>query len=255
MTLFIKNVGKQRFLTTVSVIVIALGGITARAYGGWLEKGADFLKSIGGSDGTGTLSNADISAGLKEALRIATQDVVSQLGRTNGFADDSAVHIPLPKQLDTVRTALATVGMSQSLDELDLKLNRAAELATPKAKALFLDTISQMTFTDVQNIYKGPGDAATRYFEKKMTPDLTKAMQPIISGSLSQVGAIQTYDRIMGQYESLPFVPDVKADLTSYVTTKALDGIFYYVAKEEAAIRQDPVRQTTDLLKRVFGSR
>jgi hypothetical protein len=79
-------------------------------------------------------------------------------------------------------------------------------------------------------------------------------MQPIVTDSLSQVGAIQTYDQVMGKYRELPLVPDVKADLSAYVLEKSLDGIFYYVAKEEAAIRENPLKQTTDLLKRVFGA-
>ena len=75
----------------------------------------------------------------------------------------------------------------------------------------------------------------------------------MINESLAQVGAVQAYDLVMGQYRNLPFVPDVKADLTKHVTEKGLDGLFYYLAQEEAAIRSEPVKQTTELLKRVFG--
>jgi hypothetical protein len=80
-------------------------------------------------------------------------------------------------------------------------------------------------------------------------------MRPVVDESLSTVGAIQAYDTLMGQYRSIPFVPDVKADLTEYVIEKGMDGIFYYLAKEEAAIRQNPAKRTTELLKQVFGSR
>jgi hypothetical protein len=144
--------------------------------------------------------------------------------------------------------------MSQALEDLELKLNRAAETATPNAKTLFVDAISTMTFDDVKSIYDGPQDAATRYFQNKMTPGLTLAIEPVAKESLSHVGAIQAFDQIMGQYRTIPFVPDIKADLTLHVTQKILDGIFFYVAKEEMAIRQDPVRQTANLLKRVFGA-
>ena len=48
----------------------------------------------------------------------------------------------------------------------------------------------------------------------------------------------------MGKYRSIPFVPDVKADLSDYVVEKGMDSIFYYLAKEEAAIRRNPVKQT-----------
>jgi hypothetical protein len=140
------------------------------------------------------------------------------------------------------------------LDDLELKLNRAAETAAPKAKALFAQTISGMSFEDVMNIYNGPDDAATRYFQEKMTPALAGEMKPIVEESLAEVGAVQSYDNVMGQYRAIPFVPDVKADLTTYVIEKGMDGIFHYLAVEEAAIRQNPVKRTTELLQRVFGA-
>jgi hypothetical protein len=149
---------------------------------------------------------------------------------------------------------LAKVGMSSMLDDLELKLNRAAEVATPKAKELFFQAISEMTFEDVMNIYNGPEDAATRYFQDKMTPALAREMEPVVEQSLSQVGAVQTYDKIMGEYRTIPFVPDVKADLTTHVVEKGMAGIFHYMAVEEAAIRQNPAKRTTELLQRVFGA-
>jgi len=57
----------------------------------------------------------------------------------------------------------------------------------------------------------------------------------------------------MNKYKSIPLVPDVKADLTNHVIEKAMDGIFYYMAKEETAIRKDPVKRTTQLLQKVFN--
>ena len=255
MSLISRKIDRSRFLILTGATLLLIFGMAATARSGWLEKGAGILKSIGGDKQTAAaLTSGDIASAFKEALHMGTENVVAQLGRADGFNADSAIHIPLPKQFDTVRSVLAKVGMSRSLDDLELKLNRAAESATPKAKALFWDAITAMTFEDIQTIYKGPEDSATRYFKGKMTPALTVEMQPIVNDSLSQVGAIQTYDRVMGQYQSIPFVPDVKADLSAHVIEKSLDGIFYYVAKEEAAIRQNPLRQTTDLLKRVFGA-
>ena len=111
-----------------------------------------------------------------------------------------------------------------------------------------------MTFDDVKRIYEGPEDSATQYFKEKMSPPLSKKMRSIIESSLSEVGAIKAYDKVMGKYKKLPFVPDVKADLTKHVVKKGMSGIFHYLAKEESAIRKDPVKQTTDLLKKVFGN-
>ena len=221
----------------------------------WLDKGKDILGDVGASGTSATnLSDQEIGVGLKEALRVGTGNVVGQLGRQGGFSDDPSIHIPLPGSLSTVQSTLDKVGMGETMDDLELRLNRAAEAATPKAKQLFLDAISEMTFEDVNGILNGPDDAATRYFQQKMTPELTKAMQPIVEQSLAEAGAIQAYDKAMAQYQELPFVPDVKANLTEYVVEKGSNGIFHYLAIEEAQIRKNPAKQTTELLKRVFGS-
>jgi hypothetical protein len=178
--------------------------------------------------------------------------VVQKLGQTDGFYKDPQIHIPLPGKLATVKSALDKVGMGSFADDLELKLNRAAEAATPKARELFLNAISEMTFEDGRQILNGPEDAATQYFRKTMSPDLAEAMAPVVDDSLAQVGAVQSYDRMMGKYADLPLVPDVKANLTDHVVDKGMDGIFHYMAKEEAAIRTNPVNRTTDLLKKVF---
>ena len=255
-TNFMKNL-KHRFIMIIGMSFITIFLIFGAAEAGndWLDKGKDLLKTYGGSTGQSGLTVDEIGAGLKDALRVGSENVVSQLGRVDGFNTDSAVHIPLPKQLDTVKSVLDKVGMSGLLTDLELKLNRAAEVATPKAKKLFSQAITEMSFEDVKKIYEGPKDAATQYFRSKMSPPLAKEMEPVINNSLSEVGAVQAYDNVMKEYRSVPFVPDVKADLTNHVVEKGMDGIFYYMAKEEAAIRTNPAKQTTDLLKRVFGTK
>jgi hypothetical protein len=110
-----------------------------------------------------------------------------------------------------------------------------------------------MSIEDAQGILNGPDDAATQYFRRETSNDLKGAMRPIVDDSLSQVGAIQSYDNMMGEYDNIPFMPDVKSDITEYALDGTLDGLFVYVAREEAAIRNDPVAQTTDLLQSVFG--
>ena len=198
----------------------------------------------GSVDGGGALTDETISDGLLEALRVGTERVVQQVGAADGFNADPAIHIPLPDSLKNVQSALQTVGMSAMADDLELKLNRAAEAAAPQAKQLFWDTIKQMSFDDARAIYDGPDDAATRYFEQKMSPGLAAKMEPIVDETLNQVGAIAAYDDMMGQYAKIPFMPDVKADLTQYGVDKAMEGIFHYVAIEEAAIRNNPAART-----------
>ncbi len=133
-------------------------------------------------------------------------------------------------------------------------MNRAAELAVPEAKELFFNAISEMTLEDVQGILGGPEDAATRFFQGKMTPPLKDRFAPIVNAQLADAGAIQAYDRMIGDYKKIPFVPSVEADLAPYVVEKALDGLFLFLAREEAAIRTDPVKRTTDILRKVFGA-
>jgi len=217
----------------------------------------DAKKKFGVDDKTATdstsLTDDQIGSGLKEALTVGTARVVDQLGTAGGFSADPSIHIPLPDSLKGVQSTLGKVGMSSTFDDLELRLNEAAELATPKAKALFLSAIQDMTMDDVRAIYSGPDDAATQYFRKKMSGPLAIEMAPVVDASLGEVGAVQSYDKIMDKYDSMPFVPPVDADLTGYVVDKGMDGIFHYLAQEEAAIRTDPVARSTDLLKKVFG--
>jgi hypothetical protein len=240
---------------TVLIAIFSVVAATAVAQADWLQKGKDLLKGWQKDDASSAqLTTEDMGAGLKEALRVGTQTVVSQLGTVDGFNADPSIHIPLPETLDKVQSALNKVGAGGMLDDLELRLNRAAEQATPKAKALFLQAINEMTLEDVKGIYKGPDDAATRYFRAKMSVPLAGEMRPIVNQSLAEVGAVQVYDKTMARYRALPFIPDVNADLTNFVIEKGLDGIFYYLAREEAAIRNEPVKRTTDILKRVFGA-
>lgn len=237
-----------------AILLFTLLPVSASGQMDWLQKGRELLGTAPPA-GTTTLSDQQVGAGLKEALRVGSETVVGRLGIQDGFNGDPKIRIPLPASLEKARSAMKTVGMSAMLDDLEIKLNRAAETATPKARQLFWQAIEEMTMDDVLAIYNGPPDAATRYFQKKMSAPLAEEMRPVVSESLGQVGAIQSYEAAMGQYRGIPLVPDVKADLTGHVVEKGMDGIFYYLAREEAAIRRNPAKRTTELLRQVFGAR
>ncbi|MFH2044142.1 MAG: DUF4197 domain-containing protein [Pseudomonadota bacterium] len=247
-----KNLIKISCMALMILILIISCSIAGDS---WWEKGLNILTNSSETGTTQEPATADIGKAFKEALSIGSQNVVKQLGKADGFNADPEIHIPLPAEFNTIKKMLGKVGMSSMVDDLELKLNRAAEAATPKAKDLFMQSIKEMTFDDVQAIYNGPQDSATKYFKSKMSPSLKEEFKPIVEKSLSEVGAVQAYDNVMGQYKTLPFVPDVKSNLTNHVIEKGTDGIFYYLAKEEAAIRKDPVKQTTALLKQVFGAK
>ena len=221
----------------------------------------DSLGNLGESESSGSsatslgagLSNGEIESGLREALRVASERAVDEVGAVDGFNGDPAIHIPLPGSLKKVQDALRAVGMSSMADDLELKINRAAEEASGEAVDVFFGAIDQMTMEDARGILNGPDDAATQYFRRTTSEDLKTRMRPIVDRTLSEVGAVQSYDAMMGEYESIPFVPDAKADITDYALDGTLDGIFHYLAEEEAAIRTDPVARSTELLQQVFG--
>jgi len=245
---------RSRLVLMIIATAMIAGGAQADSL---LQQGKSLLDGVLKSDSSksGTaLTTADLELGLREALKVGTETVVAQLGAKDGFNGDDLIHIPLPDSLKTVQKTLKKFGLSDLMDDLELRLNRAAEAATPKAKALFLQAIEDMTIEDATKIYEGADDAATQYLKSKMSAPLAEEMRPVVDASLAEVGAIQAYDTTMAAYKDIPFVPDAKADLTNHVLDLGLAGIFEYVAKEEAAIRKDPVKQTTAVLKRVFGS-
>lgn len=243
------------------LLLSGLLGMANLTHANWFEQGADLLKGLQESQKssdssklTSNLSSDEIQRAFKEALNKSTEVVVNQLSQADGFNSDPKIHIPLPDSLKTVQKTMNQFGMSKYMDRLETKLNRAAEAATPEAKALFIKAVQELSFEDVQKIYQGPEDSATQYLKAKTSPELRKKIAPIIQNSLAEVGALKAYDKAISKYKDLPFVPDVKADLQNHVMDESLAGIFYYIAKEEAAIRKDPLKQSTDLLKKVFGN-
>jgi hypothetical protein len=239
----------------VGVLVCSLVSIPAAAEASWLDRAKDLLDGAqSGAPKAEALSEQEIGDGLKDALRVGTETVVARLAKKDGFNADPSIHIPLPSALEDVKSTLDKFGMGSMLNDLELRLNRAAEEATPRARNLLLKAISDMTLDDVMAIYNGSDDAATRYFQSKMSDSLAAEMRPVVDESLADVGAIQAHDSVMGRYNAVPFVPKVETDLTGYVVQEGMDGIFHYLAQEEAAIRKDPVKRTTDLLQRVFSN-
>ncbi|CAA7623102.1 DUF4197 domain-containing protein [Magnetospirillum sp. SS-4] len=257
----------MRYPLRAALSVLALlSAAPALAQGGLMDMGKGVLKdqmggrmpsAIGGGSPGSSLSAGEIGSGLKEALRVAADRVTSQLGRPDGFNADPAVHIPLPEKLEMVRKGLAMAGKSALADDLELKLNRAAEAATPKAREIFWNAVQKMTLDDAKGILDGPSDAATQYFKRTMTPDLKTAMRPVVDRTVSQSGAVQSFNSMAGAAQGLPMVGNAlqagPSMLTDHVLNKALSGIFAYLGREEAGIRSDPAKRSTDLLKKVFG--
>lgn len=244
---------KKLLLIPLLLSTVSLGACVTNDE--WMNAAQSVLN---GTSSYGTSANAltasQISDGLKEALRVGTDIVVTRLGKQGGFNADNAIRIPLPPALANVHNTLDKIGIGGMTADLENRMNDAAERAVPHAKDLFIAAIQQMTIADARSILSGRQDAATQYLRKTMGPELAKKVQPIVNDTLAQTGAIQLYDRVTGQYAAMPFVQNIKTDMNAYVTDKALDGIFYYVAQEEAAIRQNPAKRTTEILRMVFGN-
>ena len=200
------------------------------------------------------LSNDDIVSGLNEALSLGAQKSGNKLSAPDGFFKDAAVKILLPEQVRKVEDKMKMLGMGKLVDNAELSMNRAAEDASKAAAPIFLDAIKKMTVTDALNILRGKDTAATSYLRKTTTPELTTAFRPVIEESLKKVDATKYWKDVFNTYNKFTAKP-VDTDINSYVTTKALDGLFYYVAQEEANIRKNPTAQVTDILKKVFGGK
>jgi len=256
-------------LCAAALLLAAPVSVSAQS---WSDLGKDLLKqqlerqqpagSTAATSGTTatattTASTAEIGSGLVAALKQGVTQVTGRLGRTDGFNADPLVHIPLPAKLATLRSGLALAGQSGLLDDLEVRLNRAAEAATPEAQKIFLASLEKMSLDDARAILSGPKDSATQYFKRTMTPDLSAAMRPVIESELAQTGAMTSYQALSAAAGSLPVVGQAlsggPALLTDHVLTRALGAIFTGIGQEEAAIRTDPAKRSTELLKKVFG--
>ncbi len=201
---------------------------------------------------TAGLSDDKIVAGLKQALQVSTTKAVALTGKPDGFLKNDAIKIVLPPKLQTVGRGLRMLGMGSKVDELELGMNRAAEQATPQAKQIFLASLRKMTFDDARHILTGNDTAATEYFQRTSTADLTTAFSPIVHQAMEKVGVVQQYDRVIKEAPAGNLISS-EFDLDKYVVSKTLDGLFYMLGQEEKKIRKNPAAQTTALLKEVFG--
>jgi hypothetical protein len=218
---------------------------------GGLFKKANSILSKNSSSASG-LSSDEVASGLKEALSLGAQKSTDKLSATDGFFKDAAVKILLPKQVRDIESKMRMFGMGKLVDNAELSMNRAAEDASKSAAPIFLSAIKQMSITDALNILRGTDTAATAYLRRTTTLQLTNAFMPIVEESLKKTDANKYWKDVFTTYNRFSSKP-VDTDINSYVTGKALDGIFYYVAKEEVNIRQNPAGRVTDILKKVFA--
>ncbi|MBL8380540.1 MAG: DUF4197 domain-containing protein [Burkholderiales bacterium] len=225
----------------------AVKGLVGLAAGGLA---AGHAQAVSWSD----ITNQDAAAGLKSALNSSTLKAIEKLGVTDGFWNNARVKIPLPKVLEDARGLLNTLGMKKQAEELHLSINRAAESAVTEAKPVFVNAIKAMTVQDAKGIISGGQDSGTQYFKSKTSDTLRTKFLPVVKKVTERVGLAQKYNDLAGKGAKLGVIKGDQANVESYVTQKALDGLFLMMADEEKAIRADPVGRGTDIVKKVFGA-
>jgi hypothetical protein len=233
-----------RFLTLAIVILLTTSPVSAQFN--------EIFKRLGIGQ-KGGLTDVKIGSGLKEALKVGTENAVNLTGKTDGYFLNQAIKVLMPEKLQTLEKGLRVVGYGPQVDEFVLSMNRAAEQAAPHAKKIFWDAIGEMSFEDARKIWAGHDTAATEYFKGKTTGKLTVAFQPVVERSMNEVGVTRQYNELVGRYQTIPFVKSEAFDINRYVVTKALDGLFHVLGEEERKIRTNPAARVTDLLKEVFA--
>lgn len=201
-------------------------------------------------------TNIDAVSALKEMLQTGTKNASGQLSTVNGYFANSFVKIMMPPEAAKVEATVRALGFGNVADKTILYMNRAAEDAASKVTPIFINAIKNMSIQDGIAIVKGGNNSATNFLKTKTTAELTTTFRPVIEKSLNQYNAANYWNQLFNIYNKLPTVKNpINPDLTSYVTEKALNGLFLTISQEENKIRTDPAARTTTLLQKVFGSK
>lgn len=212
--------------------------------------------------GLASLSEGQVTGGLKEALGKGVQHAVSQLGHDDGFLTNLNVKIPMPEKLRAVEKTLRALKQDKLADDFVSTMNHAAEQAVPEAASVFGDAVKNMSVEDAKAILTGPNDAATQYFRKTTQTNLFEKFLPIVKTATDKTGVTAAYKQLMAKAGGASpfgsfgnsFLKTEDVDVDVYVTNKAMDGLFVMVAEEEKRIRENPVARTSELLQQVFGA-
>jgi hypothetical protein len=200
------------------------------------------------------LTDKEAGGGLREALTQGASVAVTKLGSTDGFLGNPKVKIPLPDGLRQAEKVMRAMGMGKQADELVVAMNRAAESAVSQAKPILVDAVKNMTVQDAKQILTGGDDSVTQYFRRTTSAPLQEKFKPIVAQATAKVQLAQKYDQLVGKAASFGLAKKEDANLDSYVTRKALDGLYLMIGEEERAIRKDPLGASGSLAKKVFGA-
>lgn len=219
-------------------------------------------------ESSGPLTNQEVISGLKQALVIGSDSASSILSSTDGYYRDNLVKVMLPPEAGVITKNLSMLpGGEKLIEDVVLRINRAAEDAASEAAPVFARAVNNMSITDGFDILRGEKDAATRYLRTQTYDELFALYQPKIQGSLDKpvvgnVSASESWNTLTTQWNRLAEsavgrmsdLKPVETQLDRHLTSQALDGLFLKLAIEEEKIRTNPAARVTNLLKRVFGT-
>jgi hypothetical protein len=216
------------------------------------------LQSILGSTGaSAALSNEEVIAGLKEALRLGTERAVGSTSTADGFWGNALIRVPFPEEAIKVKSTLTDLGITKPVEDFERTLNKAAEAAAKEAVPVFTDAITGMTIQDGFTILRGGENAATNFLREKTTTALRARFVPVVKNATQQVALTSYWQPVASAYNTATLLTGGKAvnpDLDAYVTDRALQGLFAVLAQEERRIRVDPLARATELLQKVFAA-
>jgi hypothetical protein len=214
------------------------------------------------------LTEEEVISGLKEALITGARNSAQKLAAENGYYGDEAVKILLPDEAKVILDNLSKLpGGDKLVQDVVLRINRAAEDAAKDVAPIFVNSIGQMTVRDAFSILNGSDNAATLYLRSTTNTELYNLYKPKIRASTEKkiAGNVSTKDSwvaLTGKWNSIANsvagrmanLKPVNTDLDDYLTNKALSGMYLKVEQEELKIRKDVSARVTPVLQRVFGS-
>jgi hypothetical protein len=233
-----------------------------------LLAGCAELMNVLQTSGPLPLTEADVISGLKEALVTGARNSAGKLAAENGYFGDAAVKILLPDDAKIIVDNISRLpGGDKLVQDVVLRINRAAEDAAKEAAPIFVNSITSMSIADAWGILKGSDNAATTYLKNTTYTDLYNLYKPKIKVSTEKqlIGNISTKDSwntLTSKWNTLANslagkvanLKPVNTDLDDYLTNRALAGMFSKVEGEELKIRKDVSARVTPILQRVFGS-
>ncbi len=228
-------------LTSITILLFSCAEMTS------------VLEEVNKVSGPVPLTNTEVINGLREALTVGTNNSTSLTSKLDGFYKNPEIFIPFPPEVIKVKNTVEDLGMEKQVNEFVMTMNRAAETASKDAGPIFVNAIKGMTISDGFAILKGEDNAATMFLKNKTSGELKLKFNPVVKDAISKVQVTKYWNPVINTYNKIPFIEKQNPNLEDYITTKAMDGLFIMIEKEEKKIRKDPLARVTDILKRVFG--